>query len=183
MSAAAWAGIIVEDLDRSLAWYLATLGCSLLDRDGSWAKLGFANGTAIELFVGDREVAATAFPSYGMDPGPPVMPGYAVDDPEGLAEAAVLPVARTLPGWVVVVAPDCLRLVLLQADVGTGRGLVAFRCASSDPDAQRAFLARLGLDEVEIERGAPAVVPVIRGPREAVLIDPDGTTIVQVRRG
>jgi catechol 2,3-dioxygenase-like lactoylglutathione lyase family enzyme len=183
VSAAAWAGIIVAELDRSLVWYTTNLACSVAEREPSWAKLGFANGSVIELFQGDRDDVATTFPSYGGDPGPPVMPGYAVDAPEELAEQHCLEVARALPGWVVVVAPDQLRLVLISSEVGRGRGLVDFRFVSTAGRAQHEFLTRLAIDGPEVVDGDVAVVPVVRGLRDAELTDPDGTTIMVVRAG
>lgn len=181
MSAAAWAGIIVGELDRSLDWYTRNLACSVEEREARWAKLRFANGSAFELFEGDRHDVAATFPSYGRDIGPPVMPGFAVDAPEELAEEQGLQIARVLPGWVVVVAPDRLRVVLLASEMGRGRGLIDFRFVSTSGRAQQEFLTRLAVAGPEIADGEVDVVPVVRGVREGIFTDPDGTTIEVVR--
>lgn len=181
-TSAAWAGIIVADLDASLPWYTRELGAVLAEQDRRWAKLAFPNGSAIELFEGDCASPGTTFLSYGDDPGPPVMPGYAVDDPAELAASQGLRVARALPGWVVVAAPDRLRLALVAADVGAGRGLVGFRFTTTEQEQQRRFLDRIAVVGPEIADGAVAVVPVIAARRAADLVDPDGTAIALVTR-
>lgn len=179
---AAWAGVIVADLGASVRWYAAELGAALADRDRAWAKLTFPNATCIELFEGDRGRPGATFPSYGSDPGPPVMPGYAVDEPEGLALSERLRVARALPGWVVVAAPDRLRVALIAADVEPGRGLVGFRFTTTMAADQQAFLDRLAITGPEVADGEVAVVPVLSGRRSADLTDPDGTAIAVVAR-
>jgi catechol 2,3-dioxygenase-like lactoylglutathione lyase family enzyme len=177
---AAWAGVIVSDLPESIGWYAAQLGMTVLEQEPAWAKLGFPNRTTLELYRGDPTRPGGVFPSYGTDDGPPVLPGYAVDSPEELAETEALRVARALPGWVVVAAPDRLRLVLLEAEVGKGRGLVGFRFTSTASKAQRHFLDRLTIFGPEVVDGEVAVVPVVLGQRTAVLTDPDGTAIAVV---
>jgi catechol 2,3-dioxygenase-like lactoylglutathione lyase family enzyme len=179
-TAAAWAGIIVSDLEASLIWYLRALGAALEERDGRWAKLSFPNGSCVELFEGDLQRPGATFLSYGDEVGPPVMPGYAVDDPAQVAHGQGLRVVRSLPGWVVVAAPDRLRVALIATDVAPGRGLVGFRFTSTHAADQRDFLGRLAVEGPEIADGEVAVVPVVRGRRGGELVDPDGTPIVLV---
>jgi catechol 2,3-dioxygenase-like lactoylglutathione lyase family enzyme len=179
---AAWAGIIVADVEASALWYHRELGGALTDHDERWAKLDFPNGTVIELFQGDRTDPGSAFPSYGLDPGPPVMPGYAVEEPADLAEREHLEVMRSLPDWVVVAAPDRLRVVLLGGQPGRGNGLVGFRYTTTEPAAQQRFLEGIAGDGIDIADGEVAVVPILRGPRSGEVTDPDGTAITLVRR-
>jgi catechol 2,3-dioxygenase-like lactoylglutathione lyase family enzyme len=179
---AAWAGVVVRDLDESLAWWASEVGGQIAEREPSWAKLRFTNGTTVELFAGDPADPGAVFPSYGPDPGPPILPGYALDDPEGAAEAGGLEVVRSLPGWVVVVAPDRLRIVLLTADVRRGPGLVGFRLTSTSAGDQRAFLDELGIAGPEVVDGEVAVVPIVRGRRAGSREDPDGRTVELVAR-
>lgn len=178
---AAWAGVIVSDVEASAAWYAQALGARVPDRDERWAKLTFPNGTTIELFTGDRSDPGASFPSYGADPGPPVMPGYAIEDPEALVEAHGLEVARFLPGWLVVVAPDRLRMVLLSADPRRGQGLVGFRFSTISRADQERFLDQVDVAGPEMVDGEVGVTPVFRGRRSVELQDPDGTRIVVVR--
>jgi catechol 2,3-dioxygenase-like lactoylglutathione lyase family enzyme len=174
-----YAGVVVSDLDQSIAWYEGLLDCKEIDRGQGWVLLGFANGSVIELFEGDPARPGATFPSYGSLEGSPVLPGYAVDDPEALSGG--LKVARQLPEWVVVVAPDGLRIVLSVRD-GDGRsGLVGFRYLSPEPDAQRAFFGSIDVTD-EVEAGPLAAVPVIAADRDAEMADPDGTRITLVRR-
>jgi catechol 2,3-dioxygenase-like lactoylglutathione lyase family enzyme len=179
-SRAAWAGIIVADAVASAAWYARELGAQVADRDEVWVKLVFPNSTEIELFSGDRSDPGGTFPSYGLDSGPPVLPGYAVEDPTELVEEQRLEVVRVLPGWVVVVAPDRLRVVLTAGEPADGPGLVGFRFTAEDAAAQRSFLDALAVPGVAVEDGAPSVVPVVRCRRRGDLVDPDGTRIVCV---
>jgi catechol 2,3-dioxygenase-like lactoylglutathione lyase family enzyme len=175
---AAWVGIVVTDLERSVAWYCDLLSCEAAEHDGRWAKLDLPNGTCIELFAGDRQSVGEVFPSYGSDPGPPVLPGYAVEDPEELAERHALAIVRSLPGWVVVTAPDGLRIVLTTAELGPGRGIVGFHLMSADVVTQRSFLRlidpRADIDEAE----AAQVVPILRAGRDGEAQDPDGTPLL-----
>jgi catechol 2,3-dioxygenase-like lactoylglutathione lyase family enzyme len=177
---AAWVGIIVSDLDRSVRWYCDLLGCEDSERDARWAKIELPNGTCVELFAGDRGAVGAVFPSYGADDGPPVLPGYAVEDPEELVARHELEVVRSLPGWVVVAAPDRLRVVLTTAEVGTGRGLLGFRLTSVDVPAQRSFLAHIDA-AVDVEDGPEArVTPIVRAgrARNGSAQDPDGTVVL-----
>jgi catechol 2,3-dioxygenase-like lactoylglutathione lyase family enzyme len=177
---AAWAGIIVSDLDRSLRWYCDLLGCEDSERDARWAKIDLPNGTCVELFAGDRRAVGAVFPSYGSDEGPPVLPGYAVEEPEELVTQHELEVVRSLPGWVVVAAPDRLRVVLTTADVGTGRGLLGFRLTSVDVPAQRSFLAVID-PAADVEEGPEVhVTPIVRAgrARDGSVEDPDGTVLL-----
>lgn len=174
-AAAAWAGIIVADLALSAAWYADVLGVAVADAGAGWVAFRLEGGGMIELYGGDRDRPGLVFPSYGADDGPPVMPGFCVEDPAEAADG--LPVMRALPDWVVVAAPDGLRLVLTDRDCEPCRGLVGFAFASPDPGALRGFLARVGLQaEVEPAR-RHAVVPVIVADREEILQDPDGTAV------
>jgi catechol 2,3-dioxygenase-like lactoylglutathione lyase family enzyme len=177
---AAYAGIIVTDLARSLAWYREQLPEALSDgvADG-WVKLTFADDSEIELVEGDPTRPGLSFPSYGRDDGPPVLPGYACPDPDELAEG--LTVARRLPDWIVVVTPDGLRLVLAGRDGDTKQGLVAFRYTSPDPAPQQQFLERIGSADEVVDGAGVTVVPVLAVGREATLTDPDGNTLVLVR--
>lgn len=176
---ACYAGIIVSDLERSVGWYREQLSGAAVDgpADG-WAKLRFGDGSEIELVEGDPARPGLSFPSYGSDAGPPVLPGYGCAEPDAVADG--LPIARQLPGWIVVISPDGLRLVLSGSDSDERQGVVAFRYTSPDPQALESFLARLGVDAV-IDEGPLGVVPVLVGGREATLTDPDGTTLVVVR--
>jgi catechol 2,3-dioxygenase-like lactoylglutathione lyase family enzyme len=179
---AAWAGIIVTDLDRSAAWYARELRAVVADRDERWVKLDFPNGSVIELFRGDRSDPGGTFPSYGMDAGPPVMPGYAVEDAAELVDAHALEVSRSLPGWVVVAAPDRLRVVLMGTEPGGGGGLAGFRFTSTAGADQRRFLEALSVEGAELADGEIAVVPVVRCGRSGEVADPDGTPLVLVSR-
>ncbi|HUH07673.1 MAG TPA: VOC family protein [Egibacteraceae bacterium] len=173
----AYAGIVVSDLDASAAWYSETLGCRLSDEGARWTSLAFADGSIIELFEGDRRRPGSTFPSYGADPGPAVLPGYAVEDP-GEA-AAGLTVARRLPDWLVVIAPDGLRVVLAARESDGASGLVGFDYCSEDPAALESFLTDLGVP-ASVDKGQAEVVIRVRGPEGAQLGDPDGTRVVVV---
>jgi catechol 2,3-dioxygenase-like lactoylglutathione lyase family enzyme len=177
-ASAAWAGIVVTDLERSVAWYCDLLRCKAAEHDERWAKLDLPNGSCIELFAGNRKAVGEVFPSYGPDPGPPVLPGYAVEDPAELIEQHALEVVRSLPGWVVVAAPDRLRVVLTTADLGEGRGLVGFRLTSIDAAAQRSFLEIFDSAADVVDGPAAHVVPVVRAGREGEVEDPDGTSVL-----
>lgn len=172
----AWAGIIVRDLEASLAWYRDTLGCGLGDQGARWAVVTFPDGSAIELTVGDPARPGTAFPSYRDDDGPPVMPGFCVDEPAELARSFT--VARWLPEWVVVVGPERLRVVLTCHRSDGARGLVGFRVRTPVVDDHRGWFDQLGAI-VRVEAGPRLeVAPIVYGGADAELADPDGTAVV-----
>lgn len=177
-TAPVYLGIIVSRLERSLAWYREHFGVQGEELTDGWAKLTFADTTEIELVEGDRSRPGLSFPSYGTDGGPPVMPGYGCAEPDDVAEGLV--VARRLPDWIVVVAPDGLRVVLTSREGDARTGLVGFRYSSPEPDVQRSFLERIGSTDAVEGSDTVAVVPVIAAGRDAVLEDPDGTTLVLV---
>lgn len=172
---AVYAGVIVSDLARSVPWYVRTLGGRVSEEGSDWACLRLADDSAIELVLGDAEHPGLSFHSYGGDPGPPVLPGYAVADPRGAA--AGLRVVHHLPEWIVVVAPDGVRLVLTDREGAGDAGLIGFRFASPRPDEQAAFLGRLGIDAEVVAAERPAVVPVLAGRVATILRDPDGTPL------
>lgn len=177
-----YAGVIVRELDVSVTWYTRALGCRLAEEGAGWALLSFGNGSAFELFSGDPDRPGLTFPSYGAfgdQAGPSVMPGFAVEEPEELALG--LSVARRLPDWVVVVAPDGLRIVLSERDGDGASGLVGFRFSSPEPEAQRAFLGRVTVDAT-VDEGGVGAVPLVAGDRDDELTDPDGTRIALVSR-
>jgi catechol 2,3-dioxygenase-like lactoylglutathione lyase family enzyme len=174
---AVWAGVIVRDLDASVAWYAETTGAAVEERADRWAALRFEHGSAIELQAGDPSAPGRTFPSYGSDAGPPVMPGFAVEDAD---EAALgLEVARALPGWVVVVAPGGLRVVLAERECAPGHGLVGFAFGSEQPEALRGFFEGLGIDAVVDRAPALAVAPVVAVPgvADGEVVDPDGNRL------
>lgn len=171
-----YAGIVVSDVAASAAWYREALDCTVEDQGDDWTCLVFRDHSTIELFAGDPARAGDTFPSYGGAHGPPVMPGYTVDDPEEAIKG--LRVTRSLPNWYVVVAPDGLRVVVTLRDTDAAAGgIVGFRFASPAPAEQRGFLEQLGVADPVAPGSQPAVVPVIGGDRAARLIDPDGTPI------
>jgi len=170
-----YAGIVVSDVAASAAWYEQALSCRTDEQGDGWSCLVFPDHSTIELFAGDPARAGETFPSYGGADGPPVMPGYAVDDPEEVVDG--LRVSRSLPDWYVVVAPDGLRVVVTLRDTGAAPGLAGFRFLSPVPEPQRRFLAGLGVADDVASGAAPAVVPLIAGDRSARLTDPDGTPI------
>jgi catechol 2,3-dioxygenase-like lactoylglutathione lyase family enzyme len=177
---AVWAGIIVADLVRAVPWYAAATGATLVESSDRWAALGFADGSGIELHAGDPERPGLTFPSYRRDPGPPVMPGYSVDDAE--EAAAGLEVARSLPGWLVVVAPGRLRIVLADRDSDPERGIVGFRYESPEPGALTAYLAALGAPSAVAHGATLRVVPLLMAPHEGEVADPEGNALGLVRR-
>jgi len=174
-----WAGVVVSDLDRSVTWYTATLGCRVRERSRRLAVLGFSDGSTIELVLGDPTRPDSAFPSYHEDPGPPVMPGFAVDDPDELGRAFAL--ASWLPQWVVAVGPQGLRVVLCDRS-GSGRGLCGFQVASPVPDAHREWFASFGATIDAVEADELSVAPIVLGTADARHRDPDGTPVVVVGR-
>jgi catechol 2,3-dioxygenase-like lactoylglutathione lyase family enzyme len=175
---AVWAGIVVADVEASAGWYARTLGGEVAERVDGWAKVVLRNGTSVELFAGDREQLGRVFPSYGADPGPPVMPGYAVEEPAALVELRRLLVARSLPDWIVVSGPDRLRVVLTTGTPGPGRGLLGFRYTTDGvADEQRAFFDSLGVADPLQPGEAVGVVPIFGARRDAQITDPDGTAI------
>lgn len=170
-----YAGIVVSDMAASAAWYAQALACAVEEGGERWTCLRFSDHSSIELFAGDPDKPGETFPSYGGAPGPPVMPGYAVEDPELAVEG--LSVARSLPDWHVVVAPDGLRVVLTVRDADEPPRFAGFRYTSPMADDQRSFLTGLGVrDEVAAGPG-PDAVPLISADRAQVLTDPDGTMI------
>ena len=170
-----YAGIVVSDVTASVAWYEQSLACSIREQGPGWTCLAFPDNTIIELFAGDPTRAGETFPSYGGEQAPPVMPGYALEDPDLVLDG--LQVARSLPDWHVVVAPDGLRVVLTVRDTDDLRGLAGFRFASPASDAQQRFLDRLGLPGHVAFGQVPTVVPVVGADRDASLVDPDGTPL------
>lgn len=177
-----YAGIVVSDVAVSAAWYTRVLSCAVEDEGEGWSCLRFPDGSAIELFGGDPRRAGETFPSYGGAPGPPVLPGYAVDEPD---DAVVgLHIARSLPDWHVVVAPDGLRVVVTLREGGGGDlGLRGFRLSTPAVAEQRAFLGRLGAEDSVDWGPVPAVVPRIAADRSASVTDPDGTPIELLAAG
>lgn len=170
-----YAGIVVSDVVDSASWYERTLPCEVVESGRGWVSLAFPDRTTIELFQGDPRRPGETFPSYVGEQGPAVMPGYAVDEPELVV--ADLTIARSLPDWHVVVAPDGLRVVVTTREVGEGPGLVGFGFRSPLESAQRAFLAGLGVVDVVESGGCATVVPRVAGDRSGRLTDPDGTPI------
>lgn len=172
---AVYAGIVVSDVGASAAWYREALDCAAGDAGDGWSCLVFPDNSTIELFAGNPARAGDTFPSYGGAHGPPVMPGYTVDDPEETIKG--LRVTRSLPDWYVVVAPDGLRVVVTHRETEVAPGLVGFRFASPEPLEQRGFLDALGVADDVAGGSRPAVVPVVSGDRSTRLLDPDGTPI------
>lgn len=168
---AAYAGIVVSDLERSTQWYAARLGCMIDERGSGWACLGFPNGTVIELFAGDPSRPSLTHPSYAPDSATPVIPGYAVDEP--MLASNGLRIVRCFPDWVVVATSDALRIVLHRRDVRSGRGLVGFRFASPNSAAQRTLLAILGSADLVDDHSTYGVVPVILADSCGFVEDPD----------
>jgi hypothetical protein len=177
---AVYVAVIVTDLRAGASWYEAILRRPVTDQDGRWACIRLPNGSSVELVEGDPTRPGSAFPSYGNDTGPAVLPGFGVEDPE--AATIGLRVARRLPEWVVVVAPDGVRLVVTSDEgVGTGgSGLVGFRFTTPMPEAQHAFLTGLGVPAA-VEAGAVGVVPVFASGRDALLTDPGGNPVQLIR--
>lgn len=172
-----WAGIIVRALDTSLPWYRRKVGGRVRESTPQWAALDLPDGACIELFQGDPKTPGSTFPSYGSDPGPPLLPGFAVEDPKQSAEG--LRVARSFPGWVVVIAPDGLRVALLSSDAGPASTLVGFRLDSPRPSDLRVFLDELGLTAEVRKAAVSRVAPVLLLTRagDQTLVDPDGNEI------
>ena len=52
-----WAGVHVEDLESSIAFYQNALGLSLLGRGEDWAHFDSGAGTLLELFTGGTSMA------------------------------------------------------------------------------------------------------------------------------
>jgi catechol 2,3-dioxygenase-like lactoylglutathione lyase family enzyme len=172
---AAWAGVIVGDLDASSRWYSDVLPVESTESGQGWIAFNLVGGSCVELHAGDRERPGLVFPSYGTQAGPPVMPGFAVDD---VGEAAGgFEVLRVFPDWVVVAAPDGLRVVLTDRECDPGRGLVGFAFASPDPDSLAAFLASLGYGCEVVTGERHEVVLRVASDRECELVDPDGTVV------
>lgn len=172
---AAWAGIIVRDLDVSAAWYRDVLPVQDIEQGDGWVAFNLVGGSCVELHAGDPDKPGLVFPSYGADPGPAVMPGLSVPDP--VATSVSLDVMRVFPDWMVVAAGDGLRIVLTDRCVEPGQGLVGFAFTSPDPDALAALLAHVGFDAV-VEPGARhQVVPLVAARSDGDLVDPDGTLL------
>lgn len=174
-----YAGIVVSDVGASVTWYEQALSCSIREQGPGWTCLAFTDNTTIELFAGDPAHPGETFPSYGGEQAPAVMPGYAMEDPELVLGG--LQVARSLPDWHVVVAPDGLRVVLTVRETHDVAGLAGFRFTSPDTAAQQTFLDGLGLPGHVGFGRAPGVVPVVTADRDAHLVDPDGTPLELVR--
>lgn len=172
---AVWAGIIVTDLEASAAWYVDTTGARLVEESGRWVALRYGDGSCLELYAGDPSMPGLTFPSYGSDPGPPVMPGFSVD--EGDALAGGFEVARSLPGWIVVIAPSGLRVVLADRDSDAAVGLIGFDFMSPDADDLRAFLGRVGAVSDVTHGERLAVVPVVAAAADDDVTDPDGNVV------
>lgn len=171
----AYAGIVVSDVAVSVAWYTRVLDCSVDEAGQDWSCLVFPDGSTVELFRGDPSRPGSTFPSYGDEAAARVMPGYAVDDPDLAVHG--LRVARSLPDWHVVVAPDGLRVVVTWRETDKGVGLVGFRFATPAVSAVRAFMETLGAADSVDWGPEPAVVPRFAAGRSARLTDPDGTPI------
>lgn len=172
-----YAGVVVSNLEQALVWYERVLDCHLAERGIGWVMLRFDNGSVIELFEGDPAQPERTFPSYGSHRGPSVMPGYAIEDPE--FTAANLPVARQLPDWVVVVAPDGLRIVLSSREGDGHAGIIGFRFSSPDPDVQQAFLDQIEIKDPVLE-GTVGAVPLVAAERDGEVADPDGNRFLLV---
>lgn len=170
-----YAGIVVSDVGTSTRWYEQQLPCYLEEEGRGWSCLVFPDRSTIELFAGDPRRAGDTFPSYAGDEGPPVLPGYAVEDPEVVV--AGLQVTRTLPDWHVVVAPDGVRIVVTLRDTEARAGLAGFRFTSPVAAEQRSFLALLGIQDDVVGGEPAAVVPLVAADRPGRLVDPDGTRI------
>lgn len=170
-----WAGIVVSDLDRSVRWYSDALSIAIVDRGATFAVVRFRDGSAFELVVGDPTRPGSAFPSYGTDPGPAVMPGFRVLEPAETARQLV--VARWLPDWIVVVGPLGLRSVLCRGDGEASMGLVDFDIAGPDADALSEWYAGFGASMTVAHAERLHVVPVVAGLTDDELCDPDGTTL------
>lgn len=174
-AAAAWAGIIVRDLEIATAWYRESLPVVAIEEGSGWVALTLDGGSCIELHAGDPAQPGLVFPSYGSSPGPPVLAGFGVDDP---GEAATgLEVLRVFPDWVVVAVPDGLRVVLTDRQTDPGRGLVGFDFSSPEPEALGSFLRRVGLPGDVVAARRLHVVPVVAADRDGELVDPDGTVV------
>jgi len=172
---AAYLGVVVRDLERSVEWYADEFGIEVGKRGPGWACLEFPNGTVVELFAGDPACPALADASYGTSSGTPILPGYGVEEP--LVAATGFQIARRFPDWVVVVTADGLHVVLSRHEVGDGHGLVGFRYTSDDPPAQRAFLSRIGSDD-PVDDGLPhGIVPLVVSDRCERVVDPDGNVL------
>jgi catechol 2,3-dioxygenase-like lactoylglutathione lyase family enzyme len=172
---AVYAAVVVSDVAVSSRWYASTLSCTPEEHGEGWSCMLLPDHSAIELFAGDPAHPGRTFPSYAGREGPAVMPGYSVEDPE--ATVGGLAVARSLPDWHVVVAPDGLRIVVTHRDTDIVLGLVGFRYESPAVRAQRAFLDRLGVDDPVTSGPRPSVVPVVVGDSAQRLADPDGNVI------
>jgi metallothiol transferase len=57
-----WAGIYVQDLETSVAFYRDELGLRLLDRGEDWAHFDAGIGTLLELFTRGRSVRGPKSP-------------------------------------------------------------------------------------------------------------------------
>ena len=177
---AVWAGVIVTDLARAVGWWAEATGARVAETGERWAALAFPDGSCIELHEGDPERPGLTFPSYGGDPGPAVMPGFSVDDAD--EHAGRLVVTRSLPGWLVVVAPGGLRVVLADRDTEAGRGLVGFAFESTEAAALQSFLESLDA-RCNVEAGSRTrVVPLVAASEEAEVTDPEGNLLRLVRR-
>lgn len=170
-----WAGIVVRDLEQSSRWYTDALGLAVAERGAEFALLRFPDGSILELVSGQPDRPGSAFPSYGDDPGPPVVPGFRVPDPADTGRDMV--VARWLPEWVVVVGPGGLRSVLCCGQGEARTGLVGFDVAGPDPEGLTAWFGGFGARVAVAAAPCLRVAPVVAGLADAELVDPDGTVL------
>lgn len=170
-----WAGIVVRDLEQATRWYADTLGLTVAERGAQFALMRFTDGSVLELATGEPDRPGTAFPSYGGDPGPSVVPGFRVADPADTGRDMV--VARWLPEWVVVVGPGGLRSVLCRGRGEARTGLVGFDVAGPDPAGLTAWFDGFGARVAVGPAPCLRVVPVVAGLGDNELVDPDGTVL------
>ena len=70
-----WAGIYVQELRVSIAFYRDVLGLPLLDQGEEWAHFDSGAGTLLELFTGGRSTQAAKTPDQQS-----IVLGLRVDD-------------------------------------------------------------------------------------------------------
>jgi hypothetical protein len=134
----------------------------------------------VELTAGDPAHPGLADASHRAESAVPVIPGYAVEDPQ--AVAAGLQIVRRFPDWIVVAAPAGLHVILHHHDVDFGRGLLGFRYTSPDAPTQQALLSALGSADPVIAGPTPSVVPIISSDRCERVTDPDGNPLELITR-
>jgi predicted enzyme related to lactoylglutathione lyase len=71
----AWAGLYVENMEASIAFYRDVLGLRLTNNGGSWAHFDAGNGAMLELFTG-----GTARPAPKEPDKQPLILGLRVED-------------------------------------------------------------------------------------------------------